>query len=315
MAASSKKKKSVSTATYEWRPSEEYTKTYTSYSGHDMVCTFSMPLENGGSISKVVGNVQTISYSIHNEKMPVRVLGNMNMRSVVFGNRMIAGSMVFIVFDRHWANYFMDEYLKSVKSNAHMLTDEMPPINITISMANEYGDRSSLVLYGVTFVNEGQNMSTNDMYTENTFEYFAKDIDYLTSQGFDRTPLKNPNFGKHISLKSGDDSKEDAPIDSPISPNKRKNDKNSDSTSNFSDTLHWSIGELTEDDYDHGRMHCLDKLLAQANTAMDTVKEFYDKDKISNTEFESQKKRIRETYRNAVNTINERFSIIEKTYV
>ena len=158
-----------------------YSKTYTSYSGHDMVCVFEIPLSDGKTISQVVGSLQTISYSIHNEKMPVRVLGDMNMKSMVFGSRTIAGSIIFTVFDKHWVEDLLDKYYSAIKHKAHALTDELPNINISIAMMNEYGDKSRLALYGVTFVNEGQTMSINDMYTENTFQFYAKDIDYLTT--------------------------------------------------------------------------------------------------------------------------------------
>ena len=175
--------------------SSDYVKTYTSYSGHDMVCVFEIPTRAGGSISSVVGSVQTISYSVHNEKMPVRVLGNMNPKGYVFGNRTIAGTIIFTVFDRHWTHKLLGEYLENIKSDAHVLTDEMPPINITIAMANEYGSKSRLALYGVTFVNEGQVMSINDMYTENTYQFYAMDIDYMSaSTGSNRGGQKRKNL-------------------------------------------------------------------------------------------------------------------------
>ena len=158
-----------------------YTRTYTSYSGNDMICIFELPLVSGKSITKVVGEMQTISYSLYNQKMPVRVLGDMNYKSYVFSNRMVAGKMIFTVFDRHWAQSMMDEYLNAVSNKSHVLIDEIPPINVTISMSNEYGSSSRLAIYGVSFVSEGQVMSVQDMYTENTFEFFAKDVDYLSN--------------------------------------------------------------------------------------------------------------------------------------
>lgn len=154
--------------------------TYKSFSGIDMVATFEMPLPDGSSITKVVGSLATISYSIHNEKMPVRVLGDMNMKNMVFNGRIVAGSMVFIVFDRHWLEFMMKEYLEKAGKTTHYLADEIPPLNITISFANEYGHCARLALYGVTFVNEGMVMSVNDMYTENTFQYYAMDVEYMT---------------------------------------------------------------------------------------------------------------------------------------
>ena len=163
------------------KATSQYLHTYTSYSGHDMVVIFEIPLVGGGVIAKVIGMCQTITYSLHNEKMPVRVLGDMNPKGYVFGNRTIAGTMIFTVFDEHWSNELISEYKDAMEQNGHMLDDELPPINVTISMANEYGDRSRLALYGVTFVNEGQVMSIQDTYTENTFQFYAKDVDYLTS--------------------------------------------------------------------------------------------------------------------------------------
>lgn len=230
--------------------SSQYTKTYTSYSGHDMVAIFEIPLEKG-SITHVVGELQTISYSMYNEKMPVRVLGDMNMKSVVFGNRTIAGSMVFTVFDRHWAHKMMDEYLRHVGSNAHILTDELPPINITISMCNEYGDKSRLAIYGVTFVMEGQTMSVQDMYTENTFQYMAKDLDYLTVNVDSNGGAKNSNHAANKPEHDNDDTKEEAPVDLPAEEKLEQQEVKADKP-DYSQTF-----VVSGDDLKKGRNHCL----------------------------------------------------------
>lgn len=109
----------------------------------------------------------------------------MNAIAYVYDNRTIAGSLVFQVFDKHWMLKLLEKWLeKEGKGKVHALSDELPPINITIAMANEYGDKARLALYGVTFVNEGQVMSIEDFYTENTYEFFALDIDYLNQEGY-----------------------------------------------------------------------------------------------------------------------------------
>lgn len=163
----------------------KYVDTYRSFSGTDMVCIFELPLSGGNAVTGVVGSVKTISYSVHNEKSPVRILGNMNAIAYVYDNRTIAGSLVFQVFDKHWMLKLLEKWLeKEGKGKVHALSDELPPINITIAMANEYGDKARLALYGVTFVNEGQVMSIEDFYTENTYEFFALDIDYLNQEGY-----------------------------------------------------------------------------------------------------------------------------------
>lgn len=161
-------------------PMSIYEKTYKSFSGHDMVCIIDIPLPNGGSINKVIGSLQTVTYSIHDEKTPVRCLGDMNAKGYVFGARTIAGTLIFSVFDKHWMHDIMEQYLANKQVTAHFLADELPPFNMTISCANEYGNEARLAIYGITLVNEGQVMSINDVYTENTYQFFAQDVDYLS---------------------------------------------------------------------------------------------------------------------------------------
>lgn len=175
------------------QPMSEYGDTYRSFSGHDMVCTIDMPLPNGGNIAKVIGALQTVTYSIHDEKTPIRCIGDMNAKGYVFGPRTIAGTLIFSVFDKHWAHKIMEDYLKNKKVTAHFLADELPPFNMTISCANEYGYNARLAIYGITLVNEGQVMSINDVYTENTYQFFALDVDYLTDVVSHASNISNSN--------------------------------------------------------------------------------------------------------------------------
>lgn len=66
-------------------------RTYNSFSGVDMVVTF------GG---KIIGELQGISYTIQREKAPIYSMGEADPRSFSRGKRGIAGSIVFVVFDR-----------------------------------------------------------------------------------------------------------------------------------------------------------------------------------------------------------------------
>lgn len=199
-------------ATIKRSVASAYSNKYVSFSGHDMVCIFEIPV-TGGTLSSVIGSLQTVTYSVHNEKFPVRSLGNMNAKGYVYGPRTIAGSLIFTVFNKHWAHDLMERYLDTYKVNAHFLVDELPPLNITISFANEYGNKARMALYGVTFVNEGQVMSINDNYTENTFQFFATDIDYLdniqsskynNSNGNSKLPdLPDSNNGSSTNITTG----------------------------------------------------------------------------------------------------------------
>lgn len=161
-----------------------YHATNNSYSGCDIVCTVDFPTNTGKSVSTTFGTLQTISYSIHQEKTPVRVLGNMNAKDWVFGPRTIAGSLVFAVLNKHWLVDIYDQLYDNAEMKGwHFIADEIPPFNITISFANEYGFDSRMAIYGVRLLNEGQTMSINDLYIENTYQFVASDINYMDSLG------------------------------------------------------------------------------------------------------------------------------------
>lgn len=158
-----------------------YTGTNSTYSMCDMVATIQLETDYG-TVYSALGELQTISYSIHQQKEPVRCLGNMNAKDWVFGPRTIAGSLVFAVFNKHWMISLYDQIKeKAGMKNWHFVADEIPPFNITMTFANEYGFDSRMVLYGVRLMNEGQVMSTNDIYIENTYEFVANDIEIMDS--------------------------------------------------------------------------------------------------------------------------------------
>ena len=220
-ASELKKRKGTGLAT-----TSDFTRTYTSFSGTDMVCIFEIPLPTGGAIVRAIGSVSTITYSIYNTKMPVRVLGNMNASGFVFGQRSIAGTIVFTVFDRHWAQEMMAEYALAVKTKAHFLIDEMPHLNISLPFANEYGQKARLALYGVTFVQEGQVMSLNDIYTENTFQFYATDIDYMTDVVDESSGGNGPVDGGDLPISLNNNERNSSPSDRAV-PDNDSNESNS----------------------------------------------------------------------------------------
>ncbi len=203
----------------------DYTKTYTSFSGCDIVASF-----NG----KVIGELQAITYSIVREKAPVYTMGSAEPRSFSRGKRGIAGTLVFTVFDRdslieefspmlsgaddsvkgvqkykmNDLNYIGGSGYVSVTdwdkqmsilaggsedgsiagtadvSNLLMKTapkyaDEILPFDITISFANEYGQRAALVVYGVELLNEGSGYSIDSVTTEKAYTYVARRVDSM----------------------------------------------------------------------------------------------------------------------------------------
>ena len=65
-------------------------RTFNSFSGADMTATFA---------GQAIGTVQAISYSVQREKAAVYTMGSANPRAFSRGKRMIAGSLIFILFD------------------------------------------------------------------------------------------------------------------------------------------------------------------------------------------------------------------------
>lgn len=160
-----------------YKPSR-YDKTFTAFSGADIIAVVT---PRDGGKPRVLGELQTISYSLYRPTAPVFGLGRVGAKGVVKGARTIAGTLIFTVFDRH-AFY---ETMKEIKNNKglgkRMLkADEVPPFDITINFLNEYGESAQMVIYGVHLMAEGQTMSIEDIYTENTMEYIAMDIDSMT---------------------------------------------------------------------------------------------------------------------------------------
>jgi len=69
----------------------EYMKTFTSFSGSDLVVSFA---------AVPIGELQSISWGVQREKAPIYTLGSPDVRSFSRGKRGIAGNLVFAVFDR-----------------------------------------------------------------------------------------------------------------------------------------------------------------------------------------------------------------------
>lgn len=186
-----------------------YQKTLTSFSGADIMATVT-PV---GGRPLVFGEIQTLSYSIYRPTTPVYALGRINPKGIVRGQRTIAGSLIFTVFDRHVLKTVMESYrfdtnptgaedtyefaeeeLSEMKTN--MKTDEMPPFDINVTFLNEHGNSASMNLYGVHVLTEGQTMSIEDMMTENTMQYIAMDIDLMDNEGLGRGKTRSNPWGE-----------------------------------------------------------------------------------------------------------------------
>ena len=158
-----------------------YQNTNRTYNGTD--CTVAV-LYNENII--ILGNLETISYSIHRDKMPVRTLGRTYPKDYVRGQRTIAGSLIFVQFDESplYALYnFFNKKLENAHRFSSPLVDEIPPFDMMLIFTNEYGFSSIIRLYGVEITDEGGTYSINDIYSESVMQFIAKDIDPMVSAG------------------------------------------------------------------------------------------------------------------------------------
>lgn len=164
-----------------------YTLQNMSFSGADAVATLVIPtigedgrITSDGDIIEL-GELQTISYSIHRENSPIRTLGHVNPRGFIKGGRTIAGSLIFVVFNEY-AFYRIKQYREFLaKRNGFFapLADMLPPFDIVISLFNEYGQYAKMKIFGVTIVDEGQTLSIEDLFTEQTYTFMARGIQPL----------------------------------------------------------------------------------------------------------------------------------------
>ena len=199
-----------------------FSASYTTFSGCDIKAVFA---------SKVIGEIQAISVQVTREKAGIYTMGSPNPRSFSRGKRGIAGSLIFIQFDRDavieslsdlkfqgdidelrpihaggdslsWelrsesgataatplgagidsaASVTQQESdLDTVDSDQLVMNpfyaDQIPPFNITLSAANEYGDIATMAIFGVEFLNEGLGISIDDLVSEKQYTYVCRDI-------------------------------------------------------------------------------------------------------------------------------------------
>lgn len=221
----------------EKRPpqSSAFSRSYNSFSGVDIKGVFA---------NRVIAELQAISYSITREKAPIYTMGSADPRSFSRGKRGIAGTLVFVMFDRSvllselggfnvngglkfqsdkddirpefaslqpgedgltdagtlsqqlsgaiGANVAAQEQpLTSVGSDQELArawyADQIPPFDVTLAAANEYGALAVMRIFGVELLNEGYGVSIDDIVSEMQHTYVARTI-------IGWTPVFGPNL-------------------------------------------------------------------------------------------------------------------------
>ena len=143
-------------------------------------------LETGQPAFLELAEAQTLSVSSHRDKFPVRALGSVGPRGWSRGMRTIAGTMIFTVFNKHPLGkilygdfYSFEGHTSGTRDEGYELPDQLPPMDLMLLGANEYGYMCRMILYGVEFVSEGMTFSIEDLITESQLQYVARDWDPL----------------------------------------------------------------------------------------------------------------------------------------
>ena len=79
-----------------------------------------------------------------------------------------------------FTNALVDDQSKAVYA------DELLPFDITISCANEYGNRAVTVIYGVEILNEGIGFSIDSPTSERAYTFVARAVDSMVPVGGDK---------------------------------------------------------------------------------------------------------------------------------
>lgn len=118
-------------------PEQSYTQTYNSFSGCDMIVTF------GG---KIIGELQGLRYTVNREKSPLYTMGSADPRSFSRGKRGIAGSMVFLVFDRSALLSTLGDRSRYLANRYELYQSQVPITKINDRrIANTFGGSSGSV--------------------------------------------------------------------------------------------------------------------------------------------------------------------------
>lgn len=185
----------------------ELSRQYTSFSGVDIRAVIE---------GEPVGQLQAISYAVQREKAPIYVMGRVDPLSFSRGKRGIAGTIVTLMLDQHVMLETPFSDLKFIAdkdeiypnvadlndassladldqldsgftfdagdlSGAYSLSqawyvDQIPPFDVVIVAANEYGKAATMRIYGVEILNEGSGFSIDDMVIENQMTYVCRTI-------------------------------------------------------------------------------------------------------------------------------------------
>jgi hypothetical protein len=122
-------------------------------------------------MSKQLAELTTITVSVHRVKSPAAAMGYINTKGWARGRRTVAGTMVLTQLTTDvLASFLTSSAFTSdlSKDSQYAKVDQLPPFNISMLFADEFGHMSYQRILGVEFVTSGNVHSIQDMLSEQT---------------------------------------------------------------------------------------------------------------------------------------------------
>ena len=195
----------------------KYTKTYSTFGGSDIVCSFDdVVIGECQAITYSITREKVAVYTLGSAEPRSFSRGKRgiagNLVFIVFnrdallsslGDKKITkykGNDVATLIDEYdtrflsmdkWDDYMTnaaldsagepDEYTNALVNDkaTPVYADELLPFDITISCANEYGNRAVTVIYGVEILNEGVGFSIDSPTSERAYTFVARAVDSM----------------------------------------------------------------------------------------------------------------------------------------
>ena len=142
---------------------------------------------SNGRVTRLMQNLQTITFSTHSEMYPVRAFGSKAAKAYARGIRTVAGTLIFLLKEN---DPFINEIIVSPEvmvangpyEKKKCYIDNLPEFDLIVQASTEVPDRklgfpisrgTSLYLQGVNLPESGGTMSIHDLYTEIMYTYVA----------------------------------------------------------------------------------------------------------------------------------------------
>ena len=196
---------------------DKYTKTYSTFGGSAIVCSFDdVVIGECQAITYSITREKVAVYTLGSAEPRSFSRGKRgiagNLVFIVFnrdallsslGDRKISkykGNDVVTILNEYdtrflsmdkWDDYMTnaaldnagqpDEYTNALVNDQAqpIYADELLPFDITISCANEYGQRAVTVIYGVEILNEGVGFSIDSPTSERAYTFVARAVDSM----------------------------------------------------------------------------------------------------------------------------------------